>query len=421
MLAALRNRSFFLIFLGQTVSKVGNGMYRVALAWTVYGVTRSALDMGTVLAVNAIPQVLLVLFGGVLSDRLSRRAVILSSDLVSAFITLGLTVQAASGHLTFASILIASAVLGLAGSLYSPAYSAVVSDVVPKEQYVAANGVMNAGANLAQITGPALAGLVYGAGGATAVFGLNSASFVVAVLTMACTAAPERTVRYRGTIWAGVREGLSYSFGTRWLRYGIGLSVAVNTVCAAPFLVLLPLLIRRAGGGSGMLGLAFAADFGATALTSLAIARRPAIRKAGLKLCLLCGCLGLGTLVAGAISSLPLILVGAVLVGVGFGFNVVESTMIQSEVPPDILSRVFSVDIILSFVALPAAYVLAGSLQQSVGARAVLVTGGTAIAACSLLAARTRAMRTFGEEERHVASGRPDGSRQLAESSPPAE
>src|SRR5712691_2118338 len=78
--AVLRNRDFVLVWFGQTVSEVGNGAYQVALGWTVYAVTRSTTDLGIVLAANAIPQVLLFMFGGVLGDRLPRRTVILAAD-----------------------------------------------------------------------------------------------------------------------------------------------------------------------------------------------------------------------------------------------------------------------------------------------------------------------------------------------------
>ena len=78
MLSPLRNANFVLLWIGQSVSSIGNGMYTITLAWVVYSLTHSASNMSIVLIANIIPQLALILFGGVLADRVQRRLVILA-------------------------------------------------------------------------------------------------------------------------------------------------------------------------------------------------------------------------------------------------------------------------------------------------------------------------------------------------------
>src|ERR1019366_1159062 len=81
---AWEQRSFRLFFFGQGISAVGDRIFSVALAFAVLDLTGSVKDLGLVLAAQTVPLVLFLLMGGVWSDRLSRRAVILTSDLVAA-------------------------------------------------------------------------------------------------------------------------------------------------------------------------------------------------------------------------------------------------------------------------------------------------------------------------------------------------
>jgi MFS transporter, DHA3 family, tetracycline resistance protein len=398
------SRSFTLIFTGQMISKFGNGVYLVALGWTVYHVTRSAADMGIVLAVGAVPQLLLVVFGGVLGDRLPRRAIILVSDFISALATGALAASAAFYHLSFSDLIVASAVLGAASALYSPAYRAIVSDAVDEEYYAAANGVIQAGTNVAQIIGPGVAGVIYAFGGAAVAFGLDAATFLVAVVVMIFTSLPERRVSYRGTLWADIREGFSFLYRTQWLRIMTGLALIANAFCLAPFFVLLPLVVERTGGGSRALGLTVALEVGATGLTSLWLGRQRRMRRPGVKLSILGVCLGFGVLIVGISNLLAVVITGSVLIGIGFGFDVVETTLIQVRVPRSLLSRVFSVEILSSFAVLPVGYIVAGGLEKAIGITALLAGGGLVLVGASFAAIFTKTIRDVDEEQGPVAA-----------------
>ena len=382
----LTNRPLALVWIGQTISKVGNGAYLVVLGWTVYKVTGSAAAMGLVMAANTVPQLALVLYGGVLADKFSRRKVVLIADSVSALVTCALAAGAALDRLTAGWLVLAAVLLGAAGAFYGPAYRSIVPDVVEPDKYGAANGLLQASANVAQIAGPALAGGIFAIGGATAGFGFDAATFAVAAACMVFTRFPAAAVRYTGTVWNGILEGARFAGQQGWMRSMLGLALSLNTFAMAPFVVLLPSVVRSIHESPELLSGAIALELAAAAVASWLVGRvsgEAAYHWMGL----LAAMLGAGVAILGLGSSAATVLVAAALVGIGLGFEVAESTLILSRTPAGLVSRVFSLDIVLSFAVLPLAYVIVGVLARAAGARAVLIAGGTVVVAIGLAAA----------------------------------
>jgi len=118
----------------------------------------------------------------------------------------------------------------------------------------------------------------------------------------------------------------------------------------------------------------------------------------------LMGTLSLGVIVIGSANSLVVLAIGCVLVGGGFASNVIESTLIQKSTDQSFLSRVFSVNILASFAALPISYVGAGALASAFGVRTVLVLGGLTSFVCSTLFFAWSARNDHGATERLLES-----------------
>jgi hypothetical protein len=169
--------------------------------------------------------------------------------------------------------------------------------------------------------------------------------------------------------------------------------------------VLLPLVVERTGGGSRALGLTVALEVGATGLTSLWLGRQRRMHRPGLTLSILAVCLGLGVAIVGISDILVVVIIGSVLLGIGFGFDVIETTLIQTEVPKSLTSRVFSVDILSSFAALPIGYIVAGGLERVAGITPLLTGGGLVLVAASLAAMSTNTIRLLGKEPDEFVSG----------------
>jgi MFS family permease len=398
-LRLLGQRDFALFWAGQSVSKVGNGIYQVGLAWAVYQLTGSTAAMGVVLAANAIPEIVLGLFGGTLADRLPRRAVVLTADGVAALVTWGLTGLSARHDLSMSLLVTAAILLGVVTAFYRPAYSAMNPDLMPREDFRAANALLSVSGNAARVLGPAVGGLAYGIGGITLLFGLDAASFTVAVAAMLLTRTRSRPsgIPQQDSLVREFLAGLRYAVTTRWLLFVLVISLIANFACLAPFFVLLPDLVRMHHDGVSTLGFLTSAEVLASIAGALIIGRLRGIR-AGPALLLLASAIGAGVIVLGLTAGfLPALFLGAALVGAGLSFDVIENTIIQVRVPEELLSRVYSANIVVSLALLPAGYATAGFLARWAGASWVLAGGGAILIAACLGAWLSRPLRNIGD------------------------
>jgi MFS family permease len=382
-LALLRERNFVLFWGGQSVSMIGNGIYQVGLAWTVYQLTGSTADMGIVLAANAVPQVVLVLFGGTLADRFSRRGVVLAADSAAAVVTWALCVAAGRHDLSLPLLITAAVALGVVSAFYRPAYSAMNRDLIPEQHFRAANALLSMSANVSYVAGPALGGVAYGLGGAGWAFGLDAASFTIAVVAMLATRVPRARAgdatqdeQDGNSLWRDLVLGLRYTVSTRWLMLILLVSMIANFACLAPFFVLLPALIRAHHYGVGTLGFVNSADVLTSIAAALLIGKLKIVRLS-LGFLSLGSLIGAGTVVIGLLADREAALfAGAAILGIGMASEVLENTIIQLRVPENLLSRVYSVNIVVSFALLPLGLAAAGFLARWAGSSAVLAGGG---------------------------------------------
>jgi hypothetical protein len=168
------------------------------------------------------------------------------------------------------------------------------------------------------------------------------------------------------------------------------MTVVANCACLAPFRVLLPALVTLAHGGPGTLGLLNGAEVAATVVGVILVRNLRVGPRSMLTLSVMAGILGLGNVVLGLSGFTPVALVaGTLLIGGGLAFNVIETTLLQTMVPAGLLSRVFSVNLLLSFSLLPVGYAVSGLLARFVGPHAVLIAGGLALlAVCACVLVR---------------------------------
>src|SRR3990172_11651730 len=121
-LRALKNRAFALMWTGQTISRLGDNLYRIALAWWVLEKTGSAIAMGTVLVFSQIPMLLFLLIGGVMVDRLPRIRVMFIADILCGLTVAFVAVFSWLDILEIWHIYIASAIFGFVEAFFFPAY-----------------------------------------------------------------------------------------------------------------------------------------------------------------------------------------------------------------------------------------------------------------------------------------------------------
>lgn len=396
MLTALRSRDFRLLWLGQSVSVVGDALVVVAIGLYVTRTTGSTADVAFVLAAYATPLVVFLLVGGVVADRLPRQLVIIAASLVRAVLHATLALLIATGTVRIWHMVVIGVCYGSAEAFFRPAYTALVPQTVASDDDIqsaqALGGVSNELANLAS---PALAtALVLGIGGAWA-FGLDAATFLVAAALISRVHARER----------GGGRAAPESFGVE-LRHGwhavrdrpwvlctiVGFSVALLTALA-PFFVLGAAISRHVYGTEAVYGLATTA-FGVGTMTGALIGslwhpEYPMRVMVGVSI-LWPAAIGLYAAGPAQLILYPAMAVAGVGVGIG---AVLWETALAQRIPAHLLSRVSAWDWMGSLALLPLGYVLSGWLGHLVGDARLLQIGGAVGSLALVLALLPRSTR----------------------------
>ncbi|MBC3192405.1 MFS transporter [Pseudonocardia sp. C8] len=247
--AALSGRNYRLWFGGQSISMVGTWMQSVAQSWLVYELSGSAAVLGTVIAVQTLPTLLLGPYAGVWVDRLDRRRLMIGLQSLMGLQALALAVLTLTGTVALWHVYVLAAVLGLNKAFENPARQTFVHELVGPgdlRNAVTLNSVLT---NAARAVGPAVAGLVIVAGGTGMCFALNAASFVAVVssllrLDVSALTAAEPAPRAPGQL----REGLAHVRGKPELRVPL-LMMALIGCLAYEFPVVLPVVASETFGG----------------------------------------------------------------------------------------------------------------------------------------------------------------------------
>src|SRR3954454_10843702 len=203
----LRLREFRLLFGAQAVSIVGDRMVGIALAFAVLELGGSATEVGVVLAVRVAPMVATLLVGGVVADRISRRAVMVAADL-SRLVTQGaIAALLLTGSAEIWMLAVLSGLTGAATGFFNPASTGLMPAIVPAEQLQEANGVRATALSGGEIVGPAIAGVLIAGFDAGWALAIDAATFAVSAAFLVRLRLPARVAREGGSFLADLRDG----------------------------------------------------------------------------------------------------------------------------------------------------------------------------------------------------------------------
>ena len=180
LLAPLRHRDFRLLWSGMTISLVGDGIFLVAMAWQAYELWNAPAALSLLGIGMTIPTIAFLLPAGVLSDRLDRRSLMLCADLGRALVLAALAVLALTGLLTFWELVLLVALYGVGTAFFTPAFEAIVPDLVPEADLPAANSLDQFVRPITlRLAGPALGGALVACVGTGAAFSVDALSFLI--------------------------------------------------------------------------------------------------------------------------------------------------------------------------------------------------------------------------------------------------
>ena len=377
VIAPLRQRDFRLLWTGQTVSSFGNAVRSVALPFQLLALGASPLQLGIAVAINTATSVAFLLLGGAVADRFPRRALILASDLLGGGVVGVVALLSAAGQLRIEHVYVAAVGLGVADAFQSPAYSALIADLVPANILRAGNATRLLGRSLARIAGPTVGGLVVALAGPAPAFGIDALTFLFSFTTLLLANPPRRATTPHASILGEIRHGFAYVFSLPWLWTTNLYFMLVNVAYAGQSGVMTPFLVRdEMGGGAEMFGTITAAYGVGTIVASFVVAQL-VMRRPGRPMFAFELLAGLSTLAIGLLPTLPAVMVLMALVGVGLSSStVIWQAMLQRHVPERLLGRVSSIDLLGNSVINPIAPIAAAALVGSVGAAGTFVVAG---------------------------------------------
>ncbi|MCX4471693.1 MFS transporter [Micromonospora sp. NBC_01655] len=390
MLAPLRYGVFRYLAAGRMVNMLGNGVAPIALAFAVLDLTGSVRDLGLVVGARSLATVLFVLFGGVVADRIPRRLVLVGSNVLGALTQAAVAALVLTGTATIPLLLTLGAANGIVSALSQPASASATPQTVPPELIQQANALIRLGINAGMIGGAALGGLLVAAVGPGWGLAVDALTFAVAALafTGVRITAPQAKSARTGII-ADLQVGWTEFTARTWVWAVVLGFMILNAALAGGVNVLGPTVADETIGRSAW-GVVLAAQTAGMVAGGL-IALRIRVRRL-LLLGVACMFAESFLLVGLALAPTIVVLVASALaVGVAVEqFAVAWDTSIAQHIPADRLARVYSYDMLGSWVAIPLGQVAVGPLAAVIGTRdtLLLLAALVVLAVLGMLASR---------------------------------
>jgi len=378
---------------GRVVSLLGSAMAPTALALAVLQSSGRPGDLGVVLASHVVPQLALLLVGGAVADRLSRRTVLVAANLGAGLTQGAVAAVLVTGHYSLPVVAGLELVNGALEAFTSPALRGIVPDLVPASGLGRANALLASSRNATRILGPTVSGLlVLGAGGGWAI-AVDAVSFLLAAGCLTRLRVPPAAVAAaRAGVIGDIRVGWQAFQRIGWVWRVSASFCAVNLVGVGTWQVLGPTLTTQRSGAAawGLVLSVRSAGLLATSVVLYSVTFRYPLRSGQLA-----AALGAAPLLAlGLHADLPLLLAFAFAGGLGVAVaGITWDTVMQQNVPHDVLSRVASCDDLLSYAAIPIGQLLVGPATAHWGGPTVTLWSGIGYAVAVLAPLTARGVR----------------------------
>ncbi|MFE9443811.1 MFS transporter [Streptomyces sp. NPDC006602] len=373
-------------YLGQTLSAFGDSLTPLALAFAVLEITGSPAALGVILLSSRLPMILLALLGGAVGDRLSRRRIMLVTDVVRCATQATTAVLLLTGTAELWMLIVLQLLAGAGSAFFNPAAQGLVTSVVPKDRLAEANSVISVSKSTGQIMALAASGALVatvGTGYSLLIDALTFAGSAYFLWRLPKALASERLDRRTGVL-KSIGDGIAAVRERTWLWVWILHVCLANMIVICPVLVLGPFVADEHLGGApawAAIGICYA--IGGLSGGVVTGRWKPAL-----------------PMVAAMVSFLAIVPFPALLALPGWtplvavaGFAaglqqtlyvVLQTTAIQQNVPAEVIARTSSVSMFGSLIAAPVGMALAGPAAAEFGARTVLAVGAVAAVVLSV-------------------------------------
>jgi len=377
-------KTFALFLGGQSISIFGSMLVQYAITWYITLTTKSGSLMTISIICGTLPTFFILPFGGVIADRFDRRKIMILADSAIAIVTLALAISFSLGHQELWLLFLAQAVRAIGGGFHSPAVSAFLPQIVPKDDLMKANAAMASIQSAIMLGAPLAAGALMAFASVQALFFVDvaTAALAIAVLLAFVRVPPHERALSKIEVgyWKDLRDGFAYISGHAYVKRFF-LFCAAFFFLVAPVAFLTPLQVARSFGddvwrltaievlfsvgmmaGGALIGVwgGFQNRVRTMALSSFAV--------------------GATTLALGLLPWFVPYLAAMALCGVSIPlFNTPATVLLQEKVEPEFMGRVFGAMGMISTLTMPLGMLVFGPLADSIRIEYMLIATGAGI------------------------------------------
>ena len=382
--ASLAYRDFRFLWAGTLLLHLGEWMEIAALLWYAQELTGSPFLVSVLFSLRLLPMAFFSFLGGVVADRVSRRNLLIATNLSGAAISIVLAVFVVSGIASLWQLIVLSLLAGTVMSFYLPGRQSILPSVVPRERLMNAISLDSGTMMASRVGGGPLVGVLLVYGGAAAVFELRAVLALAAAVLLLFIAPYKPNEKRQTSPWQDMKDALSYLRGQPTILWLVLLNM-VTMLTTLSVMSLLPAFTREElHSGEWEYGLLQMGPGIGAGLSVLALATVNSIRSKGLLLFLVL--IVEGAALAGFASvtwfwfSFSFM---AVVGGMNNAFRTLDATLVQGVIPDSVRGRVMSLREVVTGLA-PVATLLGGALAERLGAAAGLLAVGAVVALAAL-------------------------------------
>jgi hypothetical protein len=381
MLRTLRHREFRLLWVGQSISMAGDGIFFVALPWQVYELSNAPTALAVVGIAWTLPMVLSLLAAGVASDRLDRRSVLIAGDVLRMAALAAMAALSLSGAIELWHLLVLAVFYGVGEAIFQPSFTAIVPQVVPQEDLLRANALKELVEPLGiRFVGPAVGGLTIEALSVGAAFALDAATFTASLVALLLISPKPAAVRARASsVRQDLAEAWRYVRAHAWLWVTLASAALSLLASYGPLEVLLPYVIKNdLEEDAATFGFVLGAGGLGAILAAVVVGRGGGLPRRAVTLMFVAWTFA--TLLTGAFalanSAMQMYAIAFVIFGANAIGMIVWNTLMHTLVPQELLGRVSSLDWFVSIGLIPVSFALTGPIAELAGAQATLIGAG---------------------------------------------
>lgn len=386
---SLKYKNYLLFFIGQCISLVGTWIQQIAISWLVYKLTNSALLMGVITFIGAIPSLLLSPFAGALIDRVDKYKALIAVQSIFMLEALFLAVLTLSGNIRIEYIIIISAFVGMTSAIDMPLRQSFVIKLVEDDKDLGNAISLNSSMfNMSRIIGPAIAGVLIAAVGEGYCFLINAISYIAvicALFAMKINTESGSAVQ-RKNIFREILDGVQYSWRVKSIRNAL-LYLSVSSFIGMGYQILMPIFAKESlHGNAQTLGFLMSVS----GLGALVGALRLASKKThqGLDRTIFIASIILGCALVGLKYTSFLFPAMVLLMFNGYGMVTImasSNTIIQHYVEEEKRGRVMSLYTMAFVGTIPLGSLFEGAVANRLGVQNTFLFNGIIIIFCALL------------------------------------